>query len=210
MSGIRSTLGRVNCKRRCTPSGWPRVLLLGCLSLLGHATWAAPVAIVQPAFYHQVGEAPVVGSTRTVIAYYDFDGEDLRPLSGEASRSADAGALEAARQLLPALRPEPVRDGNGVVVALRIRSRHPALSSILLLPETWNRFSRLLGPDCLAVVPNREVVLLFPRLGVNLSRFAVEVIQLYRNHPYPGSTEVLERRSDGLHAVRDLAGEFLD
>lgn len=150
------------------------------------------------------------GSTRTVVAYYDFDGQSLHPLSPDASRSADATVLEPARQLLPTLQPESVRDGNGVVVALRFRSRNPALSSILLLPETWNRFSQLLGPECLAVVPNREVVLLFPRLGVNLSRFSVEVIQLYRNHPYPGSTELLEHRSNGLHAVRDLANEFVD
>ena len=187
-----------------------RVLLLGCLPLLGEAAWPAPIAILQPAFYHQAGEEWVIDSTRTVIAYYDFDGEHLCPLSREATRSADAAALEAARRLLPTLQPEPVREADGVVAALRLRSRHPALSSILLLPETWNRFSRLLGPDCLAVVPNRDVVLLFPRLGVNLSSFAVEVIQLYRNHPYPGSTEVLEHRPDGLHAVRDLAGDFVD
>jgi hypothetical protein len=185
-------------------------VLLLCLAVPGEPALAAPVAIVQPAFYHQAGQLPVRGSTHTVIAYYDFDGQGLRPLSQEASRSADAPALGTARQLLAAVPPELVRDNDGVVSALRLRSRNPALSSILLLPETWNRFSQLLGPDCLAVVPNREVVLLFPRLGGNLSRFSVEVIQLYRNHPYPGSTELLEHRPDGLHAVRDLANEFID
>jgi hypothetical protein len=210
MSGSRSTLAPANCKRLPVPAAWFGALLLGCLPLFGRTAWAAPLAVVQPGFYHQAGQAPVPGSARTVIAYYDYDGQILRPLSSEASRSAETAALETARQLLPALQPEPLRDADGVVVALRFRSRNPALSSILLLPETWNRFSRLLGPECLAAVPNREVVLLFPRLGVNLSRFSAEVIQLYRNHPYPGSTELLEHRPDGLHAVRDLANEFLD
>ena len=97
-----------------------------------------------------------------------------------------------------------------MLIALQFHSPNVALSSLLLLPETWNRFSQVLGPDCLAAVPNREVLFLFPRLGGNLRSFAVEVLTLYHNDPYPGSTEALEWRNDALRAVHDFEADFVE
>jgi hypothetical protein len=174
---------------------------------------ADPVAVIQPAFYHQEGQQPVRDSTKTVVAYYDLDPEGLKPCPATDEQGAHARAIaaqETARRLAATLRPEVVRDAKGVLSALKFHSSNVALSSILLLPETWNRYAQALGPDCLAAVPNRETLFLFPRLGGNLHSFAVEVLSRYRNHPYPGSTEVLEWRDVTLKAVHDFTADFVE
>jgi len=216
MSGIRSNLAPRNCKpgpfyrRRFLLS----LLVAGSFFWAPEALWADLIAIIQPAFYHQPGQQPIRGSTRTVVAYYDLDpdkGLTPCPATDEAGAQARAAAAqEAARRLAATLRPEVVRDAKGVLSALEFHSPNAALSSVLLLPETWNRYSQALGPDCLAAVPNRETLLLFPRLGGNLRSFSVEVLGRYRNHPYPGSTEVLECSNGVLRAVHDFAADFVD
>jgi hypothetical protein len=216
MSGIRSNLAPRNCK----PGpfyGWRFLFLLSILvaGSLG-APWAlraGPVAIIQPAFYHQPSQQPIRDSIKTVVAYYDLDPEGLTPCPAtdeQGARTRAIAAQDAARQLAATLRPEVVRDAKGVLSALQFHSPNVALSSILLLPETWNRYSQALGPDCLAAVPNRETLLLFPRLGGNLRSFSVEALARYRNHPYPGSTEVLEWRNGALRAVHDFTADLVE
>lgn len=172
------------------------------------------VAIIQPVFYRVPDQRPVRNSARTVVAYYELtNGSELTPCPAAdepGAQARTAAAQVTAHRLQGTLQPEAVRDAQGTLIALKFHSRDVALSSLLLLPETWNQFSRVLGPDCLAVVPNREVLFLFPRLGGNLRSFAVEVLTLYRNHPYPGSTEALEWRDNTLRAVHDFEADFVE
>jgi hypothetical protein len=214
MSGIRSNLALRNCKpgpffgRRFLQS----ILIAGALCA-PRALQADPVAVIQPAFYHQQCQQPIRNSTKTVVAYYDLDPQGLTPCPATDEQGAHARAIaaqDAARRLAATLRPEVVRDAKGVLSALEFHSPNVALSSVLLLPETWNRYSQALGPDCLAAVPNRETLLLFPRLGGNLRSFSVEVLARYRNHPYPGSTEALEWRDGALRAVHDFTADFVE
>ena len=205
--------------RNCKPGafrGW-RFLLLSILVAGGlwnpGALRAGTVAIIQPAFYRQPSQQPVRDSTKTVVAYYDLGPQGLTPCPAtdeQGARERAIAAQDAARRLAATLRPEVVRDAKGVLSALEFHSPDVALSSVLLLPETWNRYSQALGPDCLAAVPNRETLMLFPRLGGNLRSFSVEVLARYRNHPYPGSTEVLEWHDGGLRAVHDFTADFVE
>ena len=215
MSGIRSTLAERNCKPGpfCGGRFLLGILVAGALCVPWAALRAGPVAVIQPAFYRQPGQQPIRDSTKTVVAYYNLDTEGLTPCpaTDEQGARARAGAAEEeARRLAATLRPEVVRDAKGVLSALEFHSPNVALSSVLLLPETWNRYSQALGPDCLAAVPNRETLMLFPRLGGSLHSFSVEVLARYRNHPYPGSTEVLEWRDGALRAVHDFTADFVE
>ena len=215
MSGIRSNLAPLNCKpgpfraRRFLLG----ILVAGTLCAPG-ALRADPVAVIQPAFYHQTGQQPIRDSTKTVVAYYELDPQGVTtpcPSTDEQGAHARAvAAQEVARRLAATLRPEVVRDAKGVISALEFHSPNVALSSVLLLPETWNRYAQALGPDCLAAVPNRGTLLLFPRLGGNLRSFSVEILTRYRNHPYPGSTELLEWRNGALRAVHDCMADFVE
>ncbi len=175
---------------------------------------AGPVAVIEPAFYHQKDRRPIRDSAKTVVAFYNADGPTLTPHppdpAPEAEQTLTAEAMAAAGRLASPLDPEVARDAGGVVVALRFHSADPALSSVLLLPDTWRRYAAVLGPDCLATVPNRETLLLLPRLGGSLQSFAVEVVGLYRNSPYPGSTEAFEWRDGAPRAIHDFLSDLVD
>jgi len=154
--------------------------------------------ILDPYFYRSPIRATIDGTTKTVLAYYKvLDGETLAPakpqeLTEEAQSSAGRESLDRARGLLEAIKPETIRDSNGVIIALRLESRDPTLSSILLLPDLGNRYTNLLGPDCYFAAPNRRTILFFPRLASNIQDFAPLVHSLYHNDPWPISTEIFE------------------
>jgi hypothetical protein len=138
------------------------------------------------------------GTTQTVLAYYRIlDAETLAPaklqeLTTEAQSAVAQENLERARRLLVAIRPEIIRDSNGVITALRVESPDPTLSAILLLPELGNRYANLLGPDCYFAVPNRRTIFFLPRLATDIQSFAPLVHSLYHNDPWPISTEIFE------------------
>jgi len=91
---------------------------------------------------------------------------------------------------------------------LRINSSDPTLSGILLLPDIGNHYANLLGPDCYFAVPNRQTVLLFPRLASDIQSFSPLVHSLYHNDPWPISTEIFEITNGKLRASGQFSEEF--
>jgi len=190
----RSTRRTINCKfnRRI-------VLLLLVIAVMPFSTNAFQFCVIlDPYFYRSPVKAALEGTTKTVLAYYRMvDSETLAPakpqeLTKEAESAVEAETLERARRLLEVIRPEIIRDSNGVITALLVRSSDPTLSAILLLPDLGNRYANLLGPDCYFAAPNRRTILFFPRLATDIQTFAPLVHSLYHNDPWPISTEVFE------------------
>ncbi len=206
----RSTRGTINCKfnRRI-------VLLLLIIAGLPLSTNASQFCVIlDPYFYRSPIKETLDGTTKTVLAYYRIvDRETLAPakpqeLTEEAKAAVERETLDHARRLLEVIRPEIIRDSNGVITALRVQSSDPTLSAILLLPDLGNRYANLLGPDCYFAAPNRRTILFLPRLATNIQTFAPLVHSLYHNDPWPISTEIFEIVNGRLRADGQFNDDF--
>ena len=206
----RSTRGTINCKFN------HRIVLL--LLVIGWAPLSTNAAqfyvILDPYFYRSPIKVTLEGTTKTVLAYYRMvDSETLAPakpqeLSEEAQSAVERETIEHARRLLEVIRPEIIRDSNGVITGLLVQSSDPTLSAILLLPDVGNRYANLLGPDCYFAAPNRRTILFFPRLATDIQTFAPLVHSLYHNDPWPISTEVFEIVDGKLRADGQFNDDF--
>jgi hypothetical protein len=170
--------------------------------------------ILDPYFYRSPIKVTLEGTTKTVLAYYRMvDSETLAPakpqeLTQEAQSAVEQETLEHARRLLEVIRPEIIRDSNGVITGLLVQSSDPTLSAILLLPDVGNRYANLLGPDCYFAAPNRRTILFLPRLATDIQTFAPLVHSLYHNDPWPISTEVFEIVDGKLRADGQFNDDF--
>ena len=206
----RSTRGTINCKFN------HRIVLL--LLVIGWGPLSTNAAqfyvILDPYFYRSPIKVTLEGTTKTVLAYYRMvDSETLAPakpqeLSEEAQSAVERETIEHARRLLEVIRPEIIRDSNGVITGLLVQSSDPTLSAILLLPDVGNRYANLLGPDCYFAAPNRRTILFLPRLATDIQTFAPLVHSLYHNDPWPISTEVFEIVDGKLRADGQFNDDF--
>jgi hypothetical protein len=168
---------------------------------------AEPVIILDPYFYRTPLSEVIDGSTKTVLAYYDESDGKVTPLPNpprQAVSELRILAVAYAQSILQRATPKLIRDKHDVLVAIRIEDQDPAFSSILLTPGFADRFTNLLGKDCLVSVPNRQTIFLFPRLASNMEEFSVPLRAIYHNSVWPVSTELFEWRAGALHPVRDL------
>jgi len=174
---------------------------------LTHPTHAEPVIIIDPYFYRTPVTEAIDGSTKTVLGYYDETEGKATPLSNPPRQPISelhTLAVAYAQSILKRTSPKLIRDRHDVIVAIRIDDQDPALSSVLLTPGFADRFTKLLGKDCLVSIPNRQTIFLFPRLGSNMERFSLPLRGIYHNSVWPVSTELFEWRSGALHSIRDF------
>jgi hypothetical protein len=194
------TRSRHSLRNSCTGL----LCLFFCLTGFAHAE---PVIILDPYFYRAPLSDPIDGSSKTVLAYYDETDGKVTPFPNpprQAVSELRTLAIAYARAILQKTSPTLLRDKHGVVVAIRIENQDPAFSSILLTPGFADRFTEILGKDCLVSVPNRQTVFLFPRLASNMEEFSVPLRAIYHNSVWPVSTELFEWRAGTLHSVRDF------
>jgi hypothetical protein len=199
MLSYRSTRSLLNFKSR-------GALLFLFLSLRGLAP-AEPVIILDPYFYRAPLFDPIDGSSKTVLAYYDETDGKVIPFPNpprQAESELRTLAIAYAQAILQKTTPKLLRDKHGVVVAIRIENQDPAFSSVLLTPGFADRFTEILGKDCLVSVPNRQTIFLFPRLAINMEEFSVPLRGIYHNSVWPVSTELFEWRAGALHSFRDF------
>ena len=187
---------------------WFLALLAFCWMV--NPAYSEPVIILDPYFYRTAVAEPINGSTKTVLSYYDEKDGHVTALSPPLSQPVSelrTLAIAHAQIVLQHLQPKILRDKHGVIVAIRLEDQDPALSSILLIPGFSARFDSLLGKDCLAAVPNRQVIFLFPRLGGDLEEFSVPLRSFYHNSVWPVSTEIFDWRNGELCKSRDLEAD---
>ena len=210
MLSYRSTRPLRNFKSRPRKyRTWHRllVILLFFFLNLSRLAHAEPVIIVDPYFYRAPLSDPIDGSSKTVLAYYDETDGKVAPFPSPSRQPVSelrTLAIAYAQAILQKTSPKLLRDKHGVVVAIRIENQDPAFSSILLTPGFADRFTEILGKDCLVSVPNRCTVFLFPRLASNIEEFSVPLRAIYHNSVWPVSTELFEWRAGTLHSVRDF------
>jgi hypothetical protein len=200
MLSYRSTRSLPNFKCR-------RVLLILLSLSPSTITLAEPVIILDPYFYRTPVSEAIDGSTKTVLGYYDETDGKVTPFSNPPPKPISelrTLAVAHAQSILQRTNLKFIRDRHGVIVAIRIEDKDPALSSVLLTPGFADRFANFLGKDCLVSVPDRQTVFLFPRLGGNLERFSIPLRSIYHNSVWPVSTELLEWRAGTLHPIRDF------
>lgn len=188
---------------------WHRLLaiLLFFFLNLSRLAHAEPVLILDPYFYRAPLSDPIDGSSKTVLAYYDETDGKVAPFANPPRQPVSelrTLAIAYAQAILQKTSPKLLRDKHGVVVAIRIENQDPAFSSVLLTPGFADRFTEILGKDCLVSVPNRWTVFLFPRLASNIEEFSVPLRTIYHNSVWPVSTELFEWRAGTLHSVRDF------
>lgn len=205
---FRSTPARRNCKLHRLSVGFLAVLLgLSCLPPLARGE---PVMILDPHFYHTPISLPIVGSSRTVIGFYDEANDGtVTPISADSLAQhplpeLKSLALAHARALIRHVTPKISRDKHGVAIDVRLESNDPSLSSVVLIPGFIDQFANVLGKDCVVSIPNRQVIFLFPRIGGEIQELAYALRSFYHNNAWPVSTELFEWRNGGLVATRDL------
>jgi hypothetical protein len=199
------TTTRTRTKRRSRIA--PFILPIPFFLAVSATALAEPVIILDPYFYRTPVSEAIDGSSKTVLGYYDETDGKVTPLPAPprlAIPELHTLAVAYAQSILKQTSPKIIRDRQGVIVAIRVEGQDPAFSSVLLTPGFAERFTDLLGKDCLVCVPNRQTVFLFPRLGSNMEKFSIPLRGIYHNSVWPVSTELFEWRGGALHSVRDF------
>lgn len=158
--------------------------------------------MVEPSFMDYKVRRKIDGSERTILALVRVaDGEVYAAEGGHehvlnmAMKKIGPEAAETAAGVLASVKPEFVRDKNGVIQYAVIESKNPLTASCVLAPGFAEKFADTLGPDLLVALPNRNQVLVFSRQDLAYAKIKEYIISGYLGSNYPVSREIfaLER-----------------
>jgi len=110
-------------------------------------------------------------------------------------------AREAASAALLTLKPEFVRDSDGVILYAVLQSSDGLAASTILAPEFSRMFKDALGEDLVIAVPERDQVLIFSRQDPQYQRMSARIIDSYRDAIYPVSIEAFTFQRGELRAI---------
>jgi hypothetical protein len=164
--------------------------------------------LVEPAFMRPAVAMKVQGSERSMFAAAYTDGCSLELLPDETFKALDVEwqvfreqAAKNAAAFLRSLKPEIHRDADGIVEYVALLSDRPLAAACAITPAFQEMFSDILGPEFLAIIPNRYLVYAFPKLATDFQDYAPMVIRAYKATPYPVSLEVFEMGRDEIKAI---------
>lgn len=164
--------------------------------------------LIEPNFERHDAEWPITGAERTVLVPARM--VDGRPKPASRSEIKDGNvtrkdilqqAIPAASAVLKGLKPEYIRDDNGVIAYAVLQSESPLTASAVLAPEFPTMFDQKLGPDVLVAIPSRYMIYVFPKLSSVSQEMADTVILAYESSPYPVSRELFSFVAGRLVAV---------
>ena len=95
---------------------------------------------------------------------------------------------------------EWVRNSKNVVEYAVLRSEKFPVCVTVFAPEFRKQFDDVFGPKVMIVMPNRQTVLVFPALAVDLSEYAQMILEAWRSPSAKVSLEVFELSDRGLKA----------
>jgi len=163
--------------------------------------------IFQPAFMRPDFAIPIEGTKETILTPALIKGDEAAVLKKtEADRlkldlaSIQRIAASSASAELAKLKPEYVRDKNGVVLFALLASDSPATASAVLAPDFAKKFADTLGPDLLVAIPNRYRIYVYSALTTDFQDTADIVLRDYETSGYPVSREVFRVTPKGLRA----------
>ena len=94
-----------------------------------------------------------------------------------------------------------VRDKRRVIEFVEMRSKELLVASAILAPQLSANFVDTLGEELLVAVPSRSRAFIFPKHGLDLSKYSGMIWEAYGETAYPVSVELFEWRSGVLKAV---------
>ena len=164
--------------------------------------------MVEPSFMDYKVRRKIDGSERTVLALVRVkDGEIYAAEGGHdrvmnmASKQIDAEALETATGIFAQIKPQFVRDKNGVIQYAVIESANPLTASCVLAPGFAGKFADTLGPDLLVALPNRTQLLVFSRQDQAFAKMSEYIISGYLGSNYPVSREIFSLENGKLRSL---------
>jgi hypothetical protein len=164
--------------------------------------------LVEPKFLGYETAWPVSGSEKTVLVPARLqDGEPVALTRAEVEKSPAAREqilAEAARNasaVLATLKPRYVRGKNQVIEYAVLESENPLTASTVLAPDFADLFAETLGPDLLVAIPNRYLVLVFPKQSPAHTGASDLVYAEYQGAEHPVSRELFEIRQGKLIAI---------
>jgi hypothetical protein len=171
----------------------------------------------EPALMSPTNALPLAGSRDVVIVpaeLRDWIWQEMEPERFLALKTPLQTYLrQAVRNTLPLLEevePQYYRNPKEVIEYGLLQSEDdPRLPTMILLPEFYQRFEPIFGPDFLVILPNRLSVYMFPRLAGNLDEHAAMLLQVYETSQYPAtslSKDIFMITEDGIV----LGGRLLD
>ncbi len=188
----------------------PSALCVSVLLLLAGSAAQADQWILapEPSFMDHKMRRPIEGSQRTTLAIARVVDGEIEPLTREQKKSVHmtfdqirAEALKTASSTLARMKPEFLRDKNGVIRHAAIESPDPLTASCVLAPEFGEIFRSTLGPDLLVAIPTRNQILVFSKQDDTHLRLAETIIGNYLSSNQPVSREIFAWESGRLRSL---------
>ena len=188
----------------------PSALCVWAVLFLGlPAVWADQwILAVEPSFMDYKMRRPIEGSQRTTLAIARVVDGEIEPLTREQKKSVHmtfdqirAEALKTASATLAQMKPEFLRDKNGVIRHAAIESPDPLTASCVLAPEFGETFRSTLGPDLLVAIPTRNQILVFSKQDDTHLRLAETIIGNYLSSNQPVSREIFAWEDGQLRSL---------
>ena len=188
----------------------PSALCVSVLLLLAGSAAQADqwILAVEPSFMDYKMRRPIEGSQRTTLAIARVVDGEIEPLTREQKKSVHmtfdqirAEALKTASSTLSRMKPEFLRDKNGVIRHAAIESPDPLTASCVLAPEFGETFRSTLGPDLLVAIPTRNQILVFSKQDDTHLRLAETIIGNYLSSNQPVSREIFAWESGRLRSL---------
>lgn len=188
----------------------PSALCVSVLLLLAGSAAQADqwILAVEPSFMDHKMRRPIEGSQRTTLAIARVVDGEIEPLTREQKKSVHmtydqirAEALKTASSTLAQMKPEFLRDKNGVIRHAAIESADPLTASCVLAPEFGETFRSTLGPDLLLAIPTRNQILVFSKQDDAHLRLAETIIGNYLSSNNPVSREIFAWEGGRLRSL---------
>ena len=188
----------------------PSALCVSVLLLLAGSAAQADqwILAVEPSFMDYKMRRPIEGSQRTTLAIARVVDGEIEPLTREQKKTVHmtfdqirAEALKTASSTLARMKPEFLRDKNGVIRHAAIESPDPLTASCVLAPEFGETFRSTLGPDLLVAIPTRNQILVFSKQDDTHLRLAETIIGNYLSSNQPVSREIFAWESGRLRSL---------
>ncbi len=158
---------------------------------------------IVPSYERPALHETITGSRTALVAAARHKGYD--ELEYATTRGAWQRAAALARQhgesWLTAADIEIRRDSNSVIDRVLIRGNDPLLPALALAPAFHDRFEPMLGPGFHVIIPDRNTIALYPRLGGTIPPpEAAALLRINRLSGFPVSREVFRSSRGALDA----------
>ena len=164
--------------------------------------------MVEPSFMDYKVRRKIEGSERTILALMRVNDGEINAAEGGhdrvlnmAMKQIDPEALETAAGVFASIKPQFVRDKNGVIQYAALESETPLTASCVLAPGFAEKFADTLGPDLLVALPNRNQLLVFSRQDQTVAKMSEYIISGYLGSNYPVSREIFSLQNGKLRSL---------